>query len=316
MLSRKKKEAVPPPLPNPLEALRVPHVEIEKLPPAEAEQVLRGPVISSERLSSKVSELNSKLKVELPSAYAAFVPAMVRESAEGGEQSKSSMYSCEKNAEFICDTFKLDVLPPMVDAKVGDRDGLMIGYIEGAKSATKFGPEAIPLTDALKRQLIQLTLLDIILNNTDRRAGNLIYKDGRIYAIDHEYAEQDKTPQLCGWEAIQGESIPDDIRQHFLDACNNEEVMRTLRADMLKVHHYDEERAEADLNGYFERIAKLKQVVEEGIMPAQNTTRYCAIDYRALVLRTATDERLEQIQRDENLRAQTYGPKYLENITD
>ena len=223
------------------------------------------------------------------------------------------MYSCEKNAEFICDTFKLDVFPPTLDAKIGEREGLMIGYVENAKSATKFGPEAIPLTDALKRQLIQLTLLDIILNNTDRRAGNLIYKEGRIFAIDHEYAEQDKTPQLCGWEHIQGEKIPDDIRQNFLDASNNPDVMQTLRADMLRVHHYDGERAETDLDGYFERIAKLKQVIEEGVMPEQNTIRYCAIDYRALVLRTATDARLERIQSDERLRAETYGPKYLEN---
>jgi|GEM_PF-4554689 hypothetical protein len=279
--------------PDPAEKLRQPHVAIEKLSREEAERTLRGQVIRMDEKLNTAREgdiRNARLKVELPNAYAAFIPERI-ENMNGNLIAQNIEYTNEKFAQLVSDTFQFDVLPPSVDTHIGDRAGLMVGYIEDAIPGAALEP-----TEGIKRQLIQLTLLDIILNNTDRRSLNVLYKDGRIYGIDHEDQEQDRSPLLDGWEQIQGERIPDDIREAFLSACNNAEKMRHLREEMLRAASGNKEQSEKLVNKYFDRIAKLKTVVEEGVMPAQDPNEYSPYSYRALVLRTAGDEVRKNIE--------------------
>ena len=92
-------------------------------------------------------------------------------------------------------------------------------------------------------QLARLVVLDLVMNNTDRKAGHVLVGAVRIWAIDHGVTfHVDDKVRTVAWQ-LQGEPVPtalrtaaagladllDDEPAHLLDHLDREEVAATFR---------------------------------------------------------------------------------------
>lgn len=65
--------------------------------------------------------------------------------------------------------------------------------------------------------MARLAVLDLVVNNTDRKGGHVLVAPDRIWAIDHgvTFHVEDKLRTVC-WE-LQGEPIPRDLRERCVE---------------------------------------------------------------------------------------------------
>lgn len=68
--------------------------------------------------------------------------------------------------------------------------------------------------------MARLVVLDLVVNNTDRKGGHVLVSNERIWAIDHgvTFHVEDKLRTVC-WE-LQGEPVPDDLREACLSLAS------------------------------------------------------------------------------------------------
>lgn len=68
--------------------------------------------------------------------------------------------------------------------------------------------------------MARLAVLDLVVNNTDRKGGHVLVTRDRIWAIDHgvTFHVEDKLRTVC-WE-LQGEPIPTDLRHRCVEVAS------------------------------------------------------------------------------------------------
>ncbi|MGH3327150.1 MAG: SCO1664 family protein [Streptomycetales bacterium] len=90
------------------------------------------------------------------------------------------------------------------------RGGPAEGWLAVAEAVVDSGPPAV-LAHRDDMRLRRMAVLDVVLNNADRKGGHLLpTRDGHVYGVDHGvcFATEDKLRTLLwGWG---GERLPDD----------------------------------------------------------------------------------------------------------
>ena len=213
------------------------------------------------------SGINRSLKVLLERdgvrAHAIFREADVteRDAHVGGLSYRVFRDSClfEPAAYQLALRLGITNIPPAVRRRVSGRDGSMQIWIEDVRDEEKdeFKP---PNISAWVRQLRDMILLDNLIYNADRNAGNmLITPDYTLVMIDHTRGFQEKTdimdPERLTlvnhdtWEKLRGlseEAMRDAVRPYL--APN--EMNSLLRRHEAIIEHFEaliEERGEGSV---------------------------------------------------------------------
>ena len=128
----------------------------------------------------------------------------------------------EVAAHLVCCSAGWGLVPPTIlrDGPLGI--GAVQQFIEHDPAVTAFD-----LADGHRRELMQIALFDVIVNNADRKAGHvLIDVQGSIWGIDHGlcFHEEPKLRTVL-WDFI-GEPIPEQ------DLLAVEGLLRALEGDL------------------------------------------------------------------------------------
>jgi hypothetical protein len=128
----------------------------------------------------------------------------------------------EVAAHLVCCSAGWGLVPPTVLREGPLGTGAVQQFIEHDPSVTAFD-----LAGDHRRELMQIALFDVIVNNADRKAGHvLIDAQGSIWGIDHGlcFHEQPKLRTVL-WDFV-GEKIPEE------DLLAAEGLIRALQADL------------------------------------------------------------------------------------
>ena len=83
----------------------------------------------------------------------------------------------------------LDMVPPVVERRVGGELGAAIFWVDGAKGWKQGETVEAPDPFAWTRQVVRMKMLDQLIGNIDRNQGNLLYDvDFHLILIDHSRA--------------------------------------------------------------------------------------------------------------------------------
>lgn len=192
----------------------------------------------------------------------------------------------QERAAYLVDRFlDFELVPPTVIRTFddGQRTGSLQDFIEDAKTLAEHEKEEGEESyDKLRDQFQKMWIFDVMIRNTDRHRGNLLMKNGRIYAIDHGFAfgesasEEDtdsdlntenKESRFYGDAVISfsdqdlSKEVIEKIRR-FLESEKDKNILKDLLAEIL---------GQEIANLIIERIEKIGQlVVQLGRIPQEN----------------------------------------------
>ena len=101
---------------------------------------------------------------------------------------KMESYKSEIAAYLLSRHLGLDVVPPVVERKIGGSKGAAVYWIEGVRP---WNPETPPKGPGSRwsRQTSRMQMFDQLIANIDRNQGNLLHDEaGHVYLIDHSRA--------------------------------------------------------------------------------------------------------------------------------
>lgn len=120
---------------------------------------------------------------------------------------------------------------------------------------------AVQLIHEMSERVLRIAVLDVILNNADRKGGHLLVDDRqRLWAIDHGvcFSAEDKLRTvLWGWA---GQPLPDDLRAD-LDALRS--ALASPRGDVVMTW-LDAVECEA-------LLLRLDELLHSGVLPVPRT---------------------------------------------
>ncbi len=101
---------------------------------------------------------------------------------------KMESYRSEIAAYLLSRHLGMDMVPPVVERRIGGVRGAAVYWIDGVRP---WNPEQPPTMPGAKwsRQTSRMLMFDQLIGNIDRNQGNLLYDDeGHLYLIDHSRA--------------------------------------------------------------------------------------------------------------------------------
>jgi hypothetical protein len=102
-------------------------------------------------------------------------------------------YKSEIAAYELDKLLHLDMVPPVVERRVGDEVGAAVMWVDGPRSVKQMGGK-VPTGVVWGRSIRKMLLFDNLIGNPDRNAGNiLIGPPGEMILIDHSRAFIDDT---------------------------------------------------------------------------------------------------------------------------
>lgn len=188
-----------------------------------------------------------------------FKPASGERAELRDQVEKGTYYKRERAAYLVSRFLDLDLVPPTVIREIDSEIGSVQQFIPDAKVAWEISEEE-KRDDRLRIQLMKLWLFDYIITNSDRHGGNLLFKKGKIYAIDNGlsfgggcacYFREDYFDVPIPKEII-------DKFEKFVSWKEGKEILRDLLDELLK-----ENEADACLK----RIEWIAELIHNGDIP-------------------------------------------------
>ena len=159
-----------------------------------------------------------------------------------------------ERAAYLIDKFLgFDLVPPTVireiDGKIGSLQEFIPNTKEGGISVNERNrPDVV-------RQLVKLWLLDFAIWSFDRCSRNLLYSEGKVYAIDNEFSFKNENPMF--YKQFFDEIIPQDIIDQFEKFLSEIEGQKELRKELSRL------LPPKDVEAFFARVKRIGQALSQ-----------------------------------------------------
>lgn len=125
---------------------------------------------------------------------------------------ESALYKRERAAYLVDRFFGLNLVPSTIIREIKGEIGSVQQFIPDAKEGMLLTQQEF---QSYKEDLKKLWIFDYIIWNADRHSGNFIFKDNKLYAIDHGMAFAEIQHKAHWYEAFFDEPIPQDLIESF-----------------------------------------------------------------------------------------------------
>ncbi|MDO8663247.1 MAG: hypothetical protein Q7K28_00180 [Candidatus Wildermuthbacteria bacterium] len=142
---------------------------------------------------------------------------------------KSEFIARERAAYLISRFLGFDFVPPTIIKVVSDKEGSLQEFVEDARIGGEVEYDEID-----PRERDKLRIFDYLIANTDRHGGNYLFKDGKIFAIDHGYTLSPEN--FTDYFNISVTEIPPDIAinlKRFVESEEQKSILRDLLTELL-----------------------------------------------------------------------------------
>lgn len=219
---------------------------------------------SGEKKSSKDlgGGSNDPVFVEIKDDGSGIFKAKTKEFGLRDNVKAGTYYKRERAAYLVSRFLGFDLVPPTVIRDIDGEIGSMQRFIDNAQTDYE-----INWTDELnklyKPEIIKLWLFDYLVFSSDRHKGNILFKDGKVFAIDNGLTfGQDYLRMYSGDLNTDGlpipESVTESLKKSFAFGQGNS-ILRELLAELLP---------EKEVEAFFERLNKVKMIIESGKLPS------------------------------------------------
>jgi hypothetical protein len=144
------------------------------------------------------------------------------------KQPKYSDIQCEVAAYIVSDIVGFDFIPATVVRDVKDQQWSAQQFIEDTSLISDVDEAKY------KDDFYKLWIFDHIIRSNDRGEWNILFKDDKLIAIDHEAAfySQDKESDYDTFKTFYGEECPEKVKAIFQNFLNNPRGISDLRTDL------------------------------------------------------------------------------------
>ncbi|OGZ97088.1 MAG: hypothetical protein A3I44_01015 [Candidatus Sungbacteria bacterium RIFCSPLOWO2_02_FULL_51_17] len=169
-----------------------------------------------------------------------------------------TFYKRERAAYLVSKFLGFELVPPTVIREVDGQIGSVQQFVEDAKGPYEI-PSGAKLLDRWPEELMRLWLFDLIIWNSDRHDGNLLFKNDRACAIDNGLSFGNDKPRL--YSEYPGRALPqgtvNQVRE-FFSWEHGQRILEDLLCELLP---------KEEVQAFFSRLEQIKkQLLEVGVI--------------------------------------------------